>query len=311
MPDDMYDALIIGGSFAGLAAAMQLGRARRRVLVIDAGEPRNRFAHASHGFPGQDGVAPHVVLDTFRAQVFAYPTVRMHAGMATDARAAGDDGFVVELESGESFLAARLVLATGVADELPDVPGLAERWGRTVLHCPYCHGYEVADGRLGLLATTEASMHLALLLPDWSADVTLFTNGAFSIDANRQAALAARGVRIDTRRIAALAGDAPALDGVRLEDGAVVALDALFTGTQMRVSPLAERLGCALEEGHPNRYVRTDERQATNVAGVFCAGDAARTAHNIAGAVSDGAMAGIAAHQSLALGGAPVPAASR
>src|SRR5688572_15196043 len=168
----LHDVIVVGGSFAGLSAAMQLGRARRRVLVVDAGRPRNRFAHSSHGFLGQDGRSPAEILETFRQQVLAYPTVELRQDEASDARDAGDGGFVVELGSGGSVRARRLVLATGVVDELPAVPGLAERWGVTVLHCPYCHGYEVADTRLGVLATGEGSMHHALLLPDWSADVT-------------------------------------------------------------------------------------------------------------------------------------------
>lgn len=304
--DGEYDVVVVGGSWAGLAAAMQLGRARRRVLVVDAGRPRNRFARSSHGFLGQDGRSPDAVLDTFRAQVLAYPTVRFHSGEANDARGSRDDAFGVDLASGASLRARRLILATGVADDLPDVPGLAERWGVTVLHCPYCHGYEVADHRLGVLATSETSVHQALLLPDWSADVTLFTNGAFSPDADQRAALAARGVRVETRPVDALAGDAPGLAGVRLHGGDLVAVDALFTASRTRMaSPLAERLGCALDEGHSGPVVRTDARKETSVPGVFCAGDAAREPHNATGAAADGVMAGISAHQSLALSPAP------
>jgi thioredoxin reductase len=198
------------------------------------------------------------------------------------------------------------VLATGVADELPDVPGLAERWGATVLHCPYCHGYEVEDGRLGVLAVGAASVHQALLLPDWSADVTLLVNGTFAPDADQRAALAARGVRVETRPVEEIVGDAPGLAGVRLRDGELVALDALFTGSRTRMaSPLAERLGCALDEGHFGPVVRTDARRETSVPGVYCAGDAAREPHNATWATADGVTAGISAHQSLALTAAP------
>ena len=299
---DAYDVVVVGGSWAGLAAATQLGRARRRVLVVDAGRPRNRFARSSHGFLGQDGRSPAEILETFRGQLLAYPTVRIHAGEVREAVQAGDAGFTVDLSTGESLRARRLILATGVVDELPELPGLAERWGDTVLHCPYCHGYEVADGRLGMLAASEASLHKALLLPDWSADVTLFTNGAVTPDAGQRAALDRRGVRLETRGVEGVEGDAPSLSGVRLRDGELVPLDALFVDTRNRMaSPLAERLGCAFEEGPMGPIVRTDDRRETTVPGVFCAGDAARAPHTATWAAADGVTAGVSAHQSLAL----------
>lgn len=138
-----YDLIVVGGSFAGLSAAIQAARARRNVLVIDAGQPRNRFAEHSHGFLGQDGRAPGAILDDARRQLLAYPTAKLVNGLADEAAAAGA-GFEITTDRGETFGAARLVLATGVRDILPDVPGLAEHWGKSVLHCPYCHGFEVA-----------------------------------------------------------------------------------------------------------------------------------------------------------------------
>jgi thioredoxin reductase len=305
-----YDAIVVGGSWAGLSAAMQLARARRRVLVVDAGRPRNRFAHAAHGFLGQDGRAPAAIMADARAQVLAYPTATFRHDEATAAEAR--DGEVeVALASGATARARRLVLATGVADDLPELPGLRERWGVSVLHCPYCHGYEVAGGRLGVLAVGEGSVHQALLLPDWSGDVTLFTNGAFEpTDAHRDA-LAARGVRIEPRRVAALLGEGTALTGARLEGadgGAVVALDALFTGSRTRMaSPLAEQLGCAFDDGPWGAVIRTDAKKETTVPGVYAAGDAARVPHNATWASADGVTAGVYAHQSLAR----APAGSR
>ncbi|HEX6910384.1 MAG TPA: NAD(P)/FAD-dependent oxidoreductase [Longimicrobium sp.] len=297
----VLDAIVVGGSFAGLSAAMQLARARRRVLLVDAGRPRNRFAHASQGFLGQDGRAPADILETARRQVLAYPTVELRGGEAVLAR---EDGgvFEVGLASGETARARRLVLATGVVDDLPDVPGLRERWGVTVLHCPYCHGYEVADGRLGVLAVGEMSLHQALLLPDWSADVTLFTNGAVTLTTEQQGELASRGVRVDARPVEAIVGDPPALAGLRLRGGETVRLDALFTGSRTRMaSPLAQQLGCAFDDGPFGPVIRTDARKETTVPGVFAAGDAARVPHNATFASADGVQAGLSAHQSLAL----------
>jgi thioredoxin reductase len=306
MSTESYHAIVVGGSFAGLAAAIQLGRARRRVLVVDAGKPRNRFARAAHGFLGQDGRPPAEILDTFRAQVLAYPTVRFLSGEASDARRRGEGDFAVDLASGEELRAQRLVLATGVVDELPAVPGLAERWGVTVLHCPYCHGYEVGDRRLGVLASSEMAMHQALMLTDWSADVTIFTNAAFEPTADQRAALASRGVRIEEGAVEALEGPAPELTGVRLRNGGLVEIDALFAASRTRMaSPLAERLGCAFDDGTFGPVVRTDARKQTTVPGVYCAGDAAREPHNATWAAADGAMAGVSAHQSLVFPPAP------
>jgi thioredoxin reductase len=300
MSNETYHAVIAGGSFAGLGAAIQLGRARRRVLVVDSGMPRNRFARSSHGFLGQDGRSPAEIMETFRAQVAAYPTVGFRAGEVSDARPSGDGEFTVALSSGESLRSQRLILATGVVDELPEIQGLQERWGVTVLHCPYCHGYEVGDRRLGVLASSEMDLHKALLLPDWSADVTLLTNGALELSADQRAVLAARGVRVEERAIEALVGTAPELAGVRLRSGGLLEIDALFTGFRTRLaSPLAQRLGCAVDDGPFGPVVRTDERQETTVPGVFCAGDAARERHSAIWAAADGAMAGMSAHQSL------------
>ncbi|MDQ3998413.1 MAG: NAD(P)/FAD-dependent oxidoreductase [Gemmatimonadota bacterium] len=306
MSHEPYDVVVVGGSWAGLAAAMQLGRARRRVLVVDAGKPRNRFARSSHGFLGQDGRSPADILYTFREQVLAYPTVRFQVGEASDAHQPIDGEFVVDLTSGETLLAQRLIIATGVVDELPTIPGVVERWGVTVLHCPYCHGYEVADGRLGVLATSEMAMHQALLLVDWSNDVTLFTNGTFEPDADQQSALATRGIRVEARTVEALVGVAPELTGVLLRDGSIVEVDALFTASRTRMaSPLAERLGCAFDDGPFGPIVRTDARKETTLPGVYCAGDAARAPHNATWAAADGATAGLSAHQSLVFAVAP------
>jgi thioredoxin reductase len=305
----MYDVMIIGGGFAGLAAAMQLGRARRSVLVVDTDEPRNRYSPAVHGFPGQDGRAPFEVRRDLRAELEPYRTVEFLAARAVDARACDGDAFELSLESPTDTTrerARRLILATGVADELPRIPGLAERWGRTVLHCPYCHGFEVGDRRLGVLATSELSLHHALLLGDWSDDVTLFTNDAFAPDAAQRAALAARGTRVETRKVIELVGgEPPSLEGVRLADGEVVPLDAIFVASRTRLtSRIAERLGCELEDGPQGEIVRTDATKETTVKGVFAAGDAARSPHNALFAAADGAMAGVAAHRSLVMAAA-------
>lgn len=161
-----FDVIIIGGSYAGLSAALQLGRARKRVLVVDAGERRNRFASHSHGFLGQDGKAPGEIVSEARSQIERYPTIEWARGRVTDAEGTFGD-FEVEIDGGRRESGARLILAMGVTDELPDIAGLKDRWGSSVFHCPYCHGYELDQGKIGVIAASPLAIHHALMLPDW------------------------------------------------------------------------------------------------------------------------------------------------
>jgi thioredoxin reductase len=293
-----YDVIIVGGSFAGMSAALQLARARRPILVVDAGMPRNRFAEASHGFLGQDGAAPAAIMREALRQLSAYSPVDFVHGRAVAAR--GEiDRFEVEMEDGAVHAARRLVLATGVADTLPDIPGLAERWGVSVMHCPYCHGYEVRDRRIGVLANHPMASHQALMLPDWGP-TTFFTQGLIEIDADLAAKLAARRVQVEATPIVAVLGDGPEIAAVRLADDRVAGLEAIFTAPKTApASPLAEQLGCALEDGMTGRHVKLETGQQTTVPGVYSAGDTASPMHNATLASAAGVMAGIGAHQSL------------
>jgi thioredoxin reductase len=295
----LHDAIIVGGSFAGLSAALQLARARRKVLVIDAGLPRNRFASESHGVLGHDGKPGSQVLAEARQQLQAYPTVQIFNGRVSRVDS-GEAGFVVEAEDGMRwFTGRRLLLATGVADVLPEIPGLQERWGKTVVHCPYCHGYEIGGGAIGVLGTGPMSVHQAVLFADWG-EVTLFTQGVVAVSAEEQALLAARKVRVEPSPIAELQGTAPALDGVLLRDGRRVVLKALLVGTQVRMaSPLAAALGCAFDDSPFGPIVRIDAWGQTSVAGVYAGGDMARVPHSITFACAGGVAAGIGLHASL------------
>ena len=292
-----FDVIVVGGSYAGLSAALQLARARRRVLVVDAGRRRNRFAQHSHGFLTQDGSPAAAIAEQGRAQLLAYPTVAWASETVVAARI--DDGNVqLTFEDGGVVTGRRLVLATGVVDTLPPVDGLAERWGRSVFHCPYCHGYELDEGAIGVLATGPLSMHHALMLPDWGA-VTFFLNGQFAPDDVQRAALASRGVTVETVPVARIDGVAD----VVLADGRRLPMAGLFVATRTHIaSPLAGQLGCAMEDGPVGAFVQTDAQKATSVPGVFSCGDMARPAGNVAFAVADGAMAGVAAHRSLIAG---------
>ncbi|TEA69455.1 NAD(P)/FAD-dependent oxidoreductase [Allopusillimonas ginsengisoli] len=292
-----FDAIVVGGSYAGLSAAMQLARARRRVVVIDAGQRRNRYARHSHGFLTQDGIEGSTIAALGQAQLLTYPTVTWIEGTAVNA-VAHNGGFRVTKHDGQTLRGHRLVLATGVIDELPLIDGLTERWGRHVFTCPYCDGYELEQGNIGVLATSALSMHQALMLPDWG-DVTLFLNGAFEPDETQLIALDERNVTIERALVRRVTGKAD----VEMRDGRTQSMDGLFVIGRTRIgSPIAEKLGCAIEQGPMGPYIRTDQKKASTVAGVYCCGDAASMFPGVPHAVADGAMAGAAAHQSLVFG---------
>lgn len=296
-----FDTIIVGGSFAGLSAAIYLARARRSVLVLDTGAPRNRFAAASHGFFAQDGSDPRAMLEIMRGQVAAYPTVQFRDLIALDA-AHIEDGFRVTLENGEAVTGAKLLLAFGVSDILPELPGLAERWGRTVIHCPYCHGYEFSGKRFGVLNLSPMSAHQATLIPEWGP-TTFFLNGG-TIEPDVAAKLDERGVTIEPVPVDCLVGEGTSLSAIRLRNGVEQPIDALFVGPRNRFnSDIAERLGCAVEDGPLGSVVTVDEMKVTNVAGVYAAGDITRMGHTVTFACADGVMAALAIHRSLVFGG--------
>lgn len=291
-----FDLIIVGGSYAGMAAALQLVRARRSVLVIDAGSRRNRFADSSHGFLTQDGNNPAAIAATAKAQLLAYPTVQWLDASAISASKT-QTGFQVNTEQ-QSYQARRLILATGVTDQLPEVPGLAERWGKSIFHCPYCHGYELEQGPIGVLAASPLALHHALMLPDWGP-TTLFTNECFEPDAEQKAQLLTRGVAIEPGKVLQISAKAD----VQLSNGKVLKMAGLFTQPTTTVnSPLAQQLGCQFEQGPLGAFIQTSASKETTVAGVFACGDNARMAGSVAIAIGDGSLAGAMAHQSLLFG---------
>ncbi|MCZ7470489.1 NAD(P)/FAD-dependent oxidoreductase [Agrobacterium sp. O3.4] len=289
-----FDVIVIGGSYAGLSAALQLGRARKNVLVVDAGKRRNRFASHSHGFLGQDGKAPGEIVAEARRQIERYQTIAWAEGSVTGAEGSFGD-FAIEIDGHRRENAARLILAMGVTDQLPDIAGLKERWGSSVFHCPYCHGYELDQGKIGVIAASPMAIHHALMLPDWG-ETTFFTNGMFVPDEDQAALLSARGVRVEKDPIAEIAGHAD----VVLADGRSIALAGLFTQPKLQItSEWIGKLGCSVEEGPMGSSIVTDAMKQTTVRGVFACGDVARPAGSVALAVGDGAMAGAAAHRSI------------
>lgn len=282
-----YDVLIIGGSYAGLSAAMALGRARRKVLIVDGGQPCNRQTPHSHNFLTQDGQKPADIARIGWEQVSAYPTVSRESGhILRITPAAG--GFELTADNGRTYHARKLVLAFGVQDLLPAIPGFAETWGITTLHCPYCHGYEVHSQPLGIFGNGEIGFEFTRLLTGWSDNLRLFTNGASGLTPAQYQALATRGIPVIEKRIRRLE---PATGGqvMHLEDGESVAVSALFARVQVALpNTLARDLGCALT---PTGLIQVDELRRTSVPGVYAAGDATNPMRSVAAAVASGTMA--------------------
>ncbi|MBS0246173.1 MAG: NAD(P)/FAD-dependent oxidoreductase [Proteobacteria bacterium] len=296
----LNDTIIVGGGFAGLAAATYLGRARRSVDVLDTGKPRNRFATASHGFLGQDGQNPVTILETAREHLSAYPTVRLRSAEASEVQPHGD-GFAVRLANGETIEARTLILAFGLRDVLPAIAGLAERWGKTALHCPYCHGFEFSDRPLGVLYRNEMSVHQARLIAEWGP-TTLFLNGAILRPEDAEV-LSRRGIAIETEPVEHLEGEGSALSTITLKDGRIHQIAALYVAPESHLgSPLADHLGVQLIDGPLGPIIQTDANKLTSVAGVYAAGDIARVPHSVSWAVADGVTAGTAVHRALVFG---------
>ena len=294
MTASQSDVIVIGGSYAGMAAALQLVRARRTVVVIDAGLRRNRFASRSHGFLSRDGADPAEIAAIARDQLLRYPTLTWIDDLAEEARGA-KGAFDVSTVKHGTFHGRRLLFATGVSDALPAIEGLAERWGRSVFHCPYCHGYELDRGRIGVIATGPTSLHQAQLIPEWG-DVTFFANDAITIDEAARTDLESRGVAIEATPIARITGHAD----IGLTDGRTLVFAGLFTASRNAPSsPIADRMGIEIEETPFGTQIRTDASKETSVAGAFACGDVARIPHSVSLAVADGAWAGAQVHRSL------------
>ncbi|MEU6047295.1 NAD(P)/FAD-dependent oxidoreductase [Streptomyces griseus] len=308
MKQQRYDVVIVGGGAAGLSGALTLARARRSVLVIDAGEPRNAPASHVHNYLGRESTPPGELLAIGRGEAAGYGAEIVEGRVASAERLSGDGdgdgdgdggrGFRVVTEDGRSVEARRLLVTTGLVDELPPVPGLAERWGREVLHCPYCHGHEVADRPIGVLATGPLAVHQALMWRQWSEDVTLFLHTGPEPSEEEYEQLAARGVAVVDGEVAGLEVADDRFTGVRLASGRVVAREALVVQARFTArSAVLESLGLkavAQEMGGVviGSYVPADPTGATEVPGVWAAGNVTRLTEQVIGAAAAGLMAG-------------------
>ncbi|NJP64717.1 NAD(P)/FAD-dependent oxidoreductase [Streptomyces spiramenti] len=299
LPDDIADVVVIGGGAAGLNGALMLARSRRSVVVIDAGTPRNAPAEAMHGFIVLDGTPPQEILRRGREQVRQYGGSIVFGEVAAadpaDPSADGDPRFAVTLADGRSITARRLLVATGLRDVLPEIPGLAEHWGHGVVHCPYCHGWEVRDRPIGVLATGPASVHHALLFRQLTEDLTYFTHGTLP-DGDTRTRFEARGIRIvDTPVREVVTDDGGALAGVRLTDGSVVTRSVLAVATRMQARTGGlDGLKLPMEDlpDTMGRRFASGTAGTTDVPGVWVAGNATDLSAQVGASAAAGALAG-------------------
>lgn len=291
-----FDVIIVGGSYAGLAAGMALGRALRRVLIVDSGLPCNRQTPFSHNFITQDGVPPQLIAAKARAQVERYATAEFKRGLVTGVSNT-DEGFDVHLEDGAGYRAKKLVFATGVRDVLPALPGFAACWGISVLHCPYCHGYEARDEATGVLGNGERGFELARLISNWTKDLTLFTNGPSTLTEVQAAKLRAHRIHIVETAVAELEHVKGQLQRIHFTDGSAAAIHAIYAMPAFEQHcTLPQELGCALtDEG----YLKVDAQQRTSIPGIYACGDSTLRLRTVANAVATGTTAGMMLNKDL------------
>ncbi len=297
-----YDVVVVGGGAAGLNGALVLARSRRSVVVLDAGAPRNTPAAGVHGLLAREGMAPAELLERGRAEVRSYGGSVVDGEVATVAR--DDDGFTVGLVDGRTTRARRLLVTTGLVDELPDVPGLRERWGRDVLHCPYCHGWEVRDQAIGVLASGPMAVHQALLFRQLSPDVTFFAHTQPAPAGEQAEQLAALGIPVVTGEVASLEVAGDRLVGLRLADGTVVGREAVTVQSRM-VARAGFLAGLGLHPvPHPSgmgKHLAADATGRTDVPGVWVAGNVTDLSAQVGSAAAAGASAAAQVNHDLVL----------
>ena len=284
-----FDVIIIGGSYTGLSAAMALGRALRNVLVIDAGQPCNRQTPHAHNLITHDGETPASISARAREQVSQYPNVHFYNGMATAARE--EDGlFVIESDKGHSHTARKLLFATGIIDIMPDIPGVEACWGISVLHCPYCHGYEVRNQPTAIFASGEVGFEFAKIINNWTKELTLLTNGSSQLTGEQINALARHNISVIETPVKNVVQQDGYISNVAFADGRNLAIKAMYAKFPFKqTSELPQSLGCALTE---HGFIKIDEMQATSINGVFAAGDNTTMFRSLSIAIAAGNRAG-------------------
>lgn len=285
-----YDVIIVGGSIAGLSAAMTLGRSLRNALVIDSGKPCNRFTPHSHNFLTQDGSTPKQIIDAAKQQVLKYETVQFYDGEVADVVKL-DDGFQVKFKAeNESFEAKKIIFATGLKDNLPDIKGLRECWGISAIHCPYCHGYEFRKMKTGILANGEAAFHYAKLVSNLTSELKIFTNGNSEFTDEQFEYLKQKKIQIIENEIVEVKSENGFIKGIPLNDNEFIELNALYLKPDSEQScKIPESLGCNLNS---HGFIEVEISQRTNIEGIYACGDNSNMFRSIAAATAAGNMAG-------------------
>jgi thioredoxin reductase len=296
MKNEQHDVVIVGGSYAGLSAAMSLGRAMRRVLVIDSGKPCNMQTPHSHNFLTRDGSTPAELAAIATEQVLAYPTVRILKGKVTAVEGVNNN-FTVKTEDGQLFESRKVLFATGVRDLLPDVPGVRECWGISVIHCPYCHGYEVRNQPTAIWINGHTALEFATLIRNWTPDLTILTNGEATFDNETFIQLADMGISVNQSTISEVVHQNGSLEEVLFQDGSRLPLKAIYARFPFEQHcSIPEQLGCALTE---HGYISTDHFKKTSVEGIYAAGDNMAMMRSVANVIAAGSMAGAILNKDL------------
>ncbi len=295
---EKFDVIIVGGSYSGLAAAMALARALRNVLIIDGGKPANRFTPHSHNFITHDGRPPFEIATLARNQVDQYPGVTHVDGFVTHAIKENFE-FAVQLESGQTYRSKKLIFATGIIDQLPVIPGFSDCWGKSVLHCPYCHGYEVRNEKTGIVGNGEYAFEFGSLISNWTHELSIFTDGPSSLTEEQKIKLNSHSIEIIEHKIKALHHEHGYLSAIEFENGNITPLTVIYTRPEFKQHcDVPVQLGCELT---PEGYIIIDGSQKTTVAGVFACGDNVTRLRTVANAVAMGTTAGMMVNKELTM----------
>ena len=285
-----FDVIIIGGSYSGLAAAMALGRALKKVLIIDSGKPCNRQTPHSHNFLTQDGKTPKEISTLAKYQVAQYNTVQFFNGLATNA-VKTNSGFEIHTDSVKNLATRKLIFATGIKDLMPDIPGFSESWGISILHCPYCHGYEVKYEKTGILGNGNYGFEFSALISNWTKDLSLYTNGKSTLTTEQTAKLQHHNIAVVEDEIEKLQHQNGYLQQIIFKGGKSAEVNAIYTRTPfVQHCSIPVMLGCQLNE---DGYIKVDPAQKTNVKGVFACGDNTTRVRTVANSVAMGTTAGM------------------
>ncbi len=291
-----FEVIIIGGSYSGLSAAMSLGRALRNVLIIDSGNPRNKQTPHSHNFLTQDGKTPNQISTLARQQVSQYKTIEFHNGLAVSGKKTGR-GFEIKTQAGDLFYSKKLILATGMRDIMADINGFAECWGISVIHCPYCHGYEVKNEKTGILGNGDYGFEFSRLIHNWTKDLTLYTNGKSILTKEQTDQLRKHNISIVETKIEGFEHVNGQVQNILFNDNSRTAIRAIYSRPALvQHSEIAAQLGCELTE---QGLVKVDTTQKTTINGVFACGDNSNSSKDIALAVSTGTVAGAAVNKEI------------